>query len=199
VKTRDLARTRAEILQAAFMEVFQNGFQGTSVDAIVSKTKVTKGAFFHQFPTKMELGYALVDEVIKPMIIDRWVAPLEKFENPVEGILHQMQTLIGGSPPEHLKLGCPLNNLVQEMAPVDLGFKKRLQAALNLWIDETERHLVRARKNGHLRKGVNTREAAHFIVMAHEGFYGLIKGLDDPRAFKTLYSSLKTYLRSLEA
>ncbi len=140
-KIRDLDRSRKEILDAAFMEIFNKGFQGVSVDDTVAKTKLTKGAFYHQFPTKLDLGYALVDEVIRPMIIDRWIRPLDAYENPFDGILFQMKVLIGDGDLAHLKLGCPLNNLVQEMSPIDQGFHKRLKYALNLWVDEMERQL----------------------------------------------------------
>lgn len=198
-QTRDLERSRREILEVAFLEVFSRGFQGVSVDEIVKKTSMTKGAFYHHFPTKLDLGYALVDEVIRPLAIDRWVAPLEKYENPLEGILKQMKDLIGGADPDELRLGCPLNNLVQEMAPVDEGFRARLQVALNAWINGIEVHLKRAQKNGYLRKDVSPSQVAHFVVMSHEGFYGLLKGLGDPRAFRTLYDSMKSYFEVISA
>lgn len=196
-KSRDLERSRKEILEVAFMEVFTNGFQGVSIDDIVAKTKLTKGAFYHQFPTKLDMGYALVDEVIKPMIIERWIKPLESYENPLDGILAQMKTLIGEGDPKHLKLGCPLNNLVQEMSPIDKEFHKRLQIALNLWIDEMEKQLKRAKKSGYLKSDVNTKQVAHFVVMAHEGFYGMLKGLDDPQIFSALYASLRLYFKTI--
>ncbi|OFZ28306.1 MAG: transcriptional regulator [Bdellovibrionales bacterium RIFCSPHIGHO2_01_FULL_40_29] len=197
-KTRNLEKSRKEILDAAFIQIFTKGFQGTSIDDIVGKTQFTKGTFYHQFPTKLDLGYALVDEVIAPMIIDRWIVPLEKFENPLEGILFQLKTLIGESDPKHLKLGCPLNNLVQEMSPIDKEFHKKLKQALNLWIDELEKHLLRGQKSGFIQKSINTRQIAQFIVMAHEGFYGLIKGLDDPDIFKSLYIQLQSYFKTIE-
>ena len=197
-RTRDLEKSRKEILDVAFFEVYSHGFQGVSIDDIVKKTSLTKGAFYHHFPTKLDLGYALVEDVITPMIIDRWITPLEKYDNPLQGILKQLKTNILHDP-SHLKLGCPLNNLVQEMAPVDKGFKQRLQAALNLWIDEMDRHLKKAKKTGHLKSDVNTRQASHFIVMAHEGFYGMLKGLDDPKIFDVLFESLKKYFTAIEA
>lgn len=183
----------------AFQEIYARGFQGVSVDDIVAKTSLTKGAFYHQFPTKLALGYALVEEVLSPMIIERWIKPLESYENPLEGIMRQMRELIGKSDPASLKLGCPLNNLVQEMAPVDAGFKKRLKAALELWIDEMDKQLRRAKKAGYIKADVNTRQAAHFIVMAHEGFFGMLKGLDDPRAFDVLFESMKRYFATISA
>lgn len=198
-KTRDLEKTRQEILNAAFMEVFTRGFQGVSIDDIVKKTTQTKGAFYHIFPTKLDMGYALVDEVISPMIIERWISPLEQYDNPLEGILKQMKLLMGKADPAHRKLGCPLNNLVQEMSPVDKEFHVRLKRALNLWIDETDKHLKRAKKNGFLKSDVNTKQVAHFVVMSHEGFYGMMKGLDDPKAFDTLYDSLKTFFGAISA
>lgn len=196
-KTRNLEKTRREILEVAFMEVFTRGFQGVSVDDIVKKTRLTKGAFYHHFPTKLELGYALVEDVITPMIIDRWITPLEKYDDPLKGILKQMRLLIGDSDPEHLKLGCPLNNLVQEMSPVDPGFRKRLQLALNLWINGLDVHLRRAKSAGIIDASVNTYQVARFVVMSHEGFYGLLKGLNDPSAFDGLYDSLKRYFQTL--
>ncbi|MFV8248718.1 TetR/AcrR family transcriptional regulator [Bdellovibrio bacteriovorus] len=198
-KTRNLEKSRKEILDAAFWEVFTRGFQGVSIDDIVKKTSMTKGAFYHQFPTKLDLGYALVDEVIKPMTYARWIDPLKTYENPLEGILLQLKNLIGKADPQELRYGCPLNNLVQEMAPVDPGFKARLQDALNYWIDGMDQELKRAKKAGYLREDINTRQVAHFVVMAHEGFYGMLKGLEDPKAFNALYDSLKRYFEILKA
>lgn len=197
-KTRDLEKSRSEILQAAFVTIFKGGFQATSIDDIVKKTSLTKGAFYHHFPTKLDLGYALVEEVIQPMIIERWIRPLEAFDDPCHGILSLLKKLIGQASPSELKLGCPLNNLVQEMAPLDSGFKKRLRNALELWISELELHLVRAKKIGLLKRDVDPRQVAQFVVMAHEGFYGMLKGLDDRRAFPTLFQSLERYFDAIQ-
>lgn len=197
-KNRNLEKTRSHILDVAFWEIYTRGFQGVSVDDIVKKTSLTKGAFYHHFPTKLSLGYALVDEVIKPMIIDRWISPLSAYKNPIQGILKQLQKYIGDSP-EHLQYGCPLNNLVQEMAPIDKGFKTRLEAGLDLWITEMEKHIKRGQKDGFISNELSARDISRFIVMSHEGFYGIIKGIHDPQMFSSLYKSLKIYFKSIES
>jgi TetR/AcrR family transcriptional repressor of nem operon len=198
-QSRNLERSRTEILNTAFAEIYRHGFQGVSVDDIVRKTSLTKGAFYHHFPTKLDLGYAIVDDILTPLIIERWVAPLDQYANPIEGIERQMDRLIGQADPSQLRTGCPLNNLTQEMAPLDRGFRTRLQAALTLWIAELAKQLKRGQKAGYVRSDVNTRQAAHFVVMMHEGIFGMLKGLDDPAAFRTLFASVKDYLRSIEA
>lgn len=198
-KTRDAESSRRAILEVAFKEIFARGFQGVSVDDIVRKTEMTKGAFYHHFPTKLDLGYALVEDVIQPMILERWVNPLDSEEDPLHGILERMHTLIGKASAAELKLGCPLNNLVQEMSSVDAGFKKRLQAALKVWIDGIERQVKRAQTNGVLKPEVVPRQVAYFVVMAHEGFYGMLKGINDPKAFEALYVSLQQYFETIRA
>lgn len=181
------------------MQVLHKGFQGVSIDEIVAETGYTKGAFYHQFPTKLELGYALVEEIITPLILSRWIVPLKESKNPLDGILEQIQTLIGKESLEKLKLGCPLNNLVQEMSPIDKGFKLRLEKALNLWVDEMDAQLQRGQKENFVKKSVNTKDAAQFVVMVHEGFYGTIKGMTNKSVFESLFNSLKIYLDQLRA
>lgn len=196
-KPRNLEKSRREILDAAFLEIYQHGFQGVSVDDIVRKTSHTKGAFYYHFPTKLDLGYAIVDDMLTPMINERWIVPLESYNNPLEGIARQMQHLIGNADPSVLRTGCPLNNLVQEMAPIDAGFRDRLRAALALWVDGVALHLKRGQQAGFVRLDVNARNAAQFIVLMHEGTYGMLKGLGDPRAFRSLFAPVKQYLESI--
>jgi TetR/AcrR family transcriptional repressor of nem operon len=92
-----------------------------------------------------------------------------------------------------------LNNLVQEMAPIDSGFRRRLRSALNLWIDGLEAHIRRGQQAGFIKCEVDARQVAHFVVMMHEGMFGMLKGLGDTLAFGTLFASVRAYLRSIEA
>src|SRR4051812_12781519 len=110
-KTGDPLRTRAQILGAGFGEVSRRGFLGASVNEILREAKLTKGAFFHHFPTKEAMGYAIVDEVLLSLVQNRWLRPLDDYENPLEGIARNFKKVIDETPSAHLRLGCPLNNL----------------------------------------------------------------------------------------
>jgi TetR/AcrR family transcriptional repressor of nem operon len=61
-RTRDPIATRTRILEVAQVLVLEQGYAGTSVDAIVEGAGVTKGAFFHHFTSKAELAAALLDQ-----------------------------------------------------------------------------------------------------------------------------------------
>ncbi|HEV2138376.1 MAG TPA: TetR/AcrR family transcriptional regulator [Nitrososphaerales archaeon] len=194
---RDPERTRAAILEAAYTQIHQHGFQATSIDEIVAKASMTKGAFFCHFHSKNELGYALVDEVLKEMTLDRWIRPVAAYKNPVQGIITRFRKAIESTKEEYMGLGCPLNNLVQEMSAVDPVFREKLQAILLLWIDETEKYLKKAQAEGYLKKNVNARQVAEFVVMVEEGSFAMVKNLRDKKVYWALYESLKQYLESI--
>ena len=194
---RDPEKTRAVILEAAFLEVYHSGFRATSIDRIVSKTDMTKGAFFSHFRTKNELGYAIADEVLREMTLYRWIRPVAAYANPVQGIISRFRKIIEATTEEEMALGCPLNNLVQEMSAENPVFREKLNAVLLLWIEETEKYLRKAQADGYLRRDVSAKQVAEFIVMVEEGSFAMVKNLRDKRIYWSLYESLRQYLESI--
>ncbi len=194
---RDPEKTRETILKAAFDEIYHRGFQGARIEDIVAKTDMTKGAFFSHFRTKNDLGYALVDDVLREMTLERWIRPLAAYTNPVQGVITRFRKIIETIPEEHIALGCPFNNLVQEMSAVDPTFRDKLNTVLKLWIDETERYLRKAQAEGYLKKDVSTRQVAEFVVMVEEGSFAMVKNLRDKKVYWSLYESLRQYLESI--
>ncbi len=71
-RSRDPDATRDKLLHAAFEEIYRRGFQAASLDTILTKAGVTKGALYHHFPDKAALGYAVVDEVVTGLLLKRW-------------------------------------------------------------------------------------------------------------------------------
>ncbi|MGI0080777.1 MAG: TetR/AcrR family transcriptional regulator [Nitrososphaerales archaeon] len=193
----DPEKTRKQILDTAFKEIYRHGFQSTSVNEIVAKTNLTKGAFFHYFSTKNDLGYAIADEVLREVTLERWIRPLAAYRNPVQGIISRFRKIIESMPDEHISCGCPLNNLTQEMSAVDPAFREKLRAVLELWIGETEKYLKKARDEGYLKPDINPRQVAEFVVMVEEGSFALVKNLGDKKVYWSLYDSLRQYLESI--
>ena len=193
----DPEKTRKQILDVAFQEIYHRGFQGVSINEIVAKTDVTKGAFFHYFPTKNDLAYAIVDEMLREMIFERWIRPLAAYQNPVQGIITRFKKIVENTPDNSIQYGCPLNNLTQEMSAVDPVFREKLLAVMNLWITETEKYLKLAQERGYLSRKVSAREVAEFVVMVEEGSFAMVKNLRDKQVYWSIFNSLKHYLESL--
>ena len=196
-KKRNLAHTRSEILRAAFDEIYANGFHASSLDAILERTALTKGALFHQFASKLELGYAVVDEVIVPMTLARWITPLEAFDDPLKGIITLVERNIGESPAAELGLGCPLGNLIQEMSNTDTEFRRRLRRCVEIWIDGVAEHIERGRRTGYVRRSVKPRAVAEYVVVTIEGLFAVAKGLRDKSVVPGFVSSLRTFFETV--
>ena len=193
---RNPVETRRNILQVAFTEIYCHGFKGTLTNAIIAKLEMTRGAFFHHFPTKDDLGYAIIDEVVHEMILERWINPILSYDDPIEGIFKNFAKLIDEHLDEHILCGCPLNNLVQEMSDRP-DFQKRIQAVMEMWINKTQNLLTAAKKSGHLKKDINTRQLAEFIVACQEAAFSMGKALNSRASMRTNLKSLKSYIHLL--
>ena len=79
-------KTRQQLLAAAFEEIWQGGFRAASIDRMLDKAGVTKGALYHHFKNKLDLGYAVLDEVVRTMSLDSWVKPLHQAIDPIATI-----------------------------------------------------------------------------------------------------------------
>lgn len=197
VSKRNPDQTRARILQAAFTEIHRNGFRAASVDQILAETGLTKGALYHHFPNKAALGYAVVDELIGGEIRETWIAPLASFEDPIDGLLHLIDSVVPQDFPSVCDKGCPLNNLAQEMSPVDDEFRLRIDAVFRIWREGVAERLRMGLESGHVSPSVDCRQAATFFVASVEGAIGLAKNSRDPEVLLSCMAGLKRYLESL--
>ena len=189
-------KTRLYILEKAFDLIYENGYQATSIDNIIEKTDVTKGAFYYHFKTKEEMGLAMIDEVIRPRFVSNLITPIKGFSDPVTGIYETIKTFMMEVSETQLRNGCPTNNLIQEMAPINTKFKEALRSILDLWQQEIVGVLSEAAKQDRI-KNQNFQPVAAFIVASYEGTRGLGKLHNSYAYYQNYLGQLKAYLGSL--
>jgi AcrR family transcriptional regulator len=196
---RDASATRRRLLEVGQDEIYLHGFQAASLDAILKRAGVTKGAFFHHFPTKAQFGYSVIEEVIAEMITAQWVHPLRDTPDVLDTIAREFERGAKLLRRQRPILGCPLNNLAQEMNPLDEGFRRRTQAVFETWRLSFTRGLQHAKKAGIVDARVNAGDAAHALVAQIEGTLSLARNSQDPQVLTTGARSLRAYLGSLRA
>ena len=176
--------TRQALLHAAFEEIHEQGFRAASLDRILERAGVTKGALYHHFENKVALGYAVLDEVILPEAA-QWGA---RFDDPSADVLAELARFIREET-EHVLArglinGCPINNLVQEMSPVDEGFRLRLVKLQDAWRAALERALRHAQREAKLRRDFDPKAMAAVLVAAYEGCQSLGKCTREPATYR---------------
>jgi len=195
---RNPDQTRQRILEAAFMEIYRNGFQGMRLDEVLAATSLTKGALYHHFPNKQALGYAVVDEVIQQTMQAMWIQPLRGAKDPLGALIDVIKQLPDNKPPEIIQYGCPLNNLAQEMSPLDEGFRQRLDHVFGEWHGATREALEQAQLQGQIRADCDCDEIATFVMAALEGCIGLAKSAQSKDRLTTCNRGLIQFLLSLK-
>lgn len=189
--------TRRTLLDAAFREIHCKGFQSASLADILKDTGLTKGALYHHFPNKRELGLAVVREVIFARLDDRLFAPLREATHPVDTLIQIVERHADTVDVAWVKLGCPLNNLNQEMSPLDAEFKQHVQDVLGTWRRAVQQALERGRSQGVIRKDVDTKSAALFIVASWEGCIGMAKNDQSLKTLRPCLKQLAVYIKGL--
>jgi AcrR family transcriptional regulator len=197
-RAREPHVTRDKLLKAAFEEIYRRGFQAASLDTILARAKVTKGALYHHFPDKAALGYAVVDEVVKGLLLERWLGLLERFAgDPLTALQQTLQHRAANLGPHEIELGCPLNNLAQEMSPLDERFRRALNATFEAWKDGFAQALERGQVEGTVRRDVDARQVAGFVVAAIEGSTSLAKSAQSAAMQRSNLTLLSEFLDSL--
>lgn len=197
MSTRDPEQTRQNILQAAADEIHEYGFQAASLDRILSKTNVTKGALYHHFPNKHALGLAVVDEVIAKDVLEWRIDALKKHKDPFEAILLAAQEEVASLTEQEMLRGCPLNNLIQEMSPLDVDFRAHLQAIVLQWqrgLADTLRH---GQAEGKVQASADCDAAAWFILSTYVGCIGLSKVMEKQQILGAIFAQAAKYFNSL--
>jgi AcrR family transcriptional regulator len=190
-------QTRERLLQAAFDEIYRNGFRSASMDEILAKAGVTKGALYHHFESKTELGYAVVDEIIEKHILGRWLSPLENVDDPVQALTDMLLGMREAVVPQAARFGCPLNNLAQEMSPIDEGFRQRIHRVFSLWRNGIATALRRGQQKGFVRPDLDPNKTSWFLISALEGAVGMAKNAQDPQVLDSWGESMIQYLQTL--
>jgi TetR/AcrR family transcriptional regulator, transcriptional repressor for nem operon len=190
--------TRGKLLHAALEEIHRHGFQAASVEAILARAGVTKGALYHHFPDKAALGYAVVEERVRGLLLERWLSLLElPADDPLTALQLTLRYRAANLTEQEIELGCPLNNLAQEMSPLDEEFRRRIEAIFEAWREGFARALLRAQDKGTVRRDVDPRQVAAFLVAAAEGSYGLAKSASSRAMLRSNLEALATFLDTL--
>lgn len=191
----DAEQTRQKILEITADEIHQHGFKATSLSIILNRCEISKGALYYHFTNKIELGYAVFEEMFVPMFLNTWQPALED-DDPIEGLCHFFTVMCNEMTCSEVVCGCPLNNLCEEMANVDEGFRLRILAMQeklnNLIVDALKRI------EDQLRDDLTFRQVAYFIVATFHGSTSLSKSSRNKELFQQVIAELCLYLRRLK-
>ena len=197
-----MSKRRNAILDAAAKVINERGFTHTSVDDLIHATGLSgKSHFYHYFPSKEALGFAVLDRQFE-RFTERGLAILsEPMIEPMDRLALFIDTLVALQHERGSGYGSPFGNLAGEMADSHEGFRKRLDVVFEQWARQLELLLGELRPR--LREGVDATRVARFVIAALEGGMLMTRVRRDVQVMEGIGEDLKrfiaTHLRDGEA
>ncbi len=188
------AATRDQILDAASRLIHLRGYHATSLDDVLKESGVGKGNFYYYFKSKEDLGYAIIDRVVRGFI-DRVLDPVfaDSSADPIVQVHAFLDRVLDNQRQRNCVGGCPIGNLASELSDVHEGFRQRLAGIFRQWRDRLADALSRGQTGGYLRPGSDPAGLAQFVVAALEGAILLTKVTKDISVMEQCVEHLKQH------
>ena len=183
--------TRRRIVAAAAPIFNQNGYEGSSLAALMAATGLKKGGIYRHFASKEELAAEVFDYTWE----EAWKARMARVKEETSGI-ERLKVLIANfidykSP---VAGGCPILNTAVDADDGNSVLRARCSKALRAWISKLHSIVKEAADRGEIKPGVDPKQVATLIVASLEGALMIARLERNDYALRQVQQHLNRYL-----
>lgn len=192
---------RERILDAAQQLVMERGFSATTVDAILAIAGASKGAFFHHFASKADLGRVLVERYARAdgELLQHLMAVAEsRTSDPAEQLIEFVAAFEDGI--EDLSLaqpGCLFVSFIYEQFPGQDETQKLILDDVVFWRERILQKIVQATERRPPAIAVDLESLADHVFTILEGGFVLARATGEPLKLRDQLGQLRAYLTLL--
>ena len=195
-RTNNPDALRAGVLDVAADLFQEHGYNGTTMHDIVHAAGVTSGGLHHHFPTKKDIGLAVLRERIGPAVSNTWIVPLTKARSTLDGVKTVFGDIADDLEDAGAVRGCPLNNLTLELSFADRQFRAEAQKIFARWRTGVAEKIKSDQGAGKF-KGVDATAAAAFVVATYSGAIAMAKAEQHPDVLRACGRELVKQLKAM--
>jgi TetR/AcrR family transcriptional regulator, transcriptional repressor for nem operon len=188
---------RSKLLDAAVEIIRQKGYAATSVDELCARAGVTKGAFFHHFPSKDSLAVAAANywqELSDALFA---AAPYHRLNDPLDRILGYLdfrRAMLRGDVAE---FSCLAGTLLQEAYQTHPDIRLACDATIGSHAATVESDIADAMKRYRIRAPWTAESLALHTQAVLQGAFILAKGKGDAAVAEDSIDHLRRYVELL--
>lgn len=184
--------TRDALLRAAEHLIRSRGYSAFSYADLSEAVGVRKASIHHHFPSKADLGCALVDEYVV-----RFEGVCTDIEQTDESSLKRLK-LYGNVYAESLRGGhlCLCGMLATELSVVPDGVTDRVRAFFSAQLAWLQQTIAAGQRRGELSKRRSPKQSAEFVLGALQGAMLLGWVGQDPKAVERTVDELLASLKA---
>lgn len=193
--------TRLRIMDRSEGMILDQGYAATSVDSVVEAAGVTKGAFYHHFPTKDALALALVERWAE-RDLGHLSQALERSAHLTRDPVQRLQVFVGlleegWSTLSEPYAGCLFASFTSEAGLFDDSTTRVIREALLAWREALLGLLREAAEARAPRGDVDLEATADMLTVIFEGSFIVSKSLDDAGLVARQLGRYRDYLAQI--
>jgi len=193
--------TRTSIMDSAESLMLKHGFGGTTVDAVINQAGVSKGAFFHHFESKADLGRELVKRYAETDL-EHLKNTLAKAEGLSDDPLQQLLIFVKLFEQEMDELtepypGCLYASFLQQSGLFDDNTLHIIRDSMLVWRKRVLEKLLEINRQHPPAKEVDLESLADMLLVVFEGAFVMSQSLNNNEIITRQLSQYHTYLRLL--
>jgi TetR/AcrR family transcriptional repressor of nem operon len=188
---------RGRLLEAATAVIREKGYAATSVDELCAKAGVTKGAFFHHFPSKGAVAVAAVDRWSEVSYALFGAAPYHQLNDPLDrvlGYLDLRKAMLSGPVAEFT---CLAGTMVQEVYETHPDIRRACDASIGGHAAGLEADIAAAMKLYGVRGPWTAQSLALHTQVVLQGAFVLAKARGDAAVAEASVDHLRRYVELL--
>src|SRR3984885_16222784 len=188
---------RGKLLDAAISIIRKKGYAATSVDELCARAGVTKGAFFHHFPSKDSLAVAALNQWTDRTTAFFAAAPPHRFDDPLERVLGYLdfrKAMLRGDVAEFT---CLAGTMVQEAYGTHPEIRHACDASIDNQAAKVESDIADAMKRYHIRAPWTAESLALHTQAVLQGAFILAKAKGNAAAVEASIDHLRRYVELL--
>ncbi|MBD0779686.1 TetR/AcrR family transcriptional regulator [Maribacter sp. ANRC-HE7] len=185
-------------LQVTGLELFyKNGYYNTSVDDILKKLSLSKGAFYYHFDSKEDFFTQILENLLARKVYSMLIEPIEGHENPLLLITNCFENALETAVHNEMDCGFILNNFVNEFRGKNDKIMKQLNDILQIWEVNLVSAIQKGKFNGHIDRHVDAEGVALFLMSSYMGVRTLMaENAPSARKYRFM-AQLKQYFKSI--
>ena len=196
-KRSSLIDTRKRLFGATISSVAEKGYAATAVDEICAKAGVTKGAFFHHFPSKQSLTVAAVNDWAEKCDALYAAAPYHQFNDPLDRLLGFLDFRKQMLRAPMALTSCPVGTMIQEVFETHPDILRACEECISSQVAAVESDIANAMKLYGVRSHWTPKSLALHTHAVLQGIYILAKAKDNVAVAEESIDHLRRYVELL--
>src|ERR1700733_36256 len=188
---------RGKLLDAAISIIRKKGYAATSVDELCARAGVTKGAFFHHFPSKDSLAVAALNQWTDRTTAFFAAAPYHRFEDPLERVLGYLDFRKAMLRCEVSEFSCLAGTMVQETYGTHPDIRLACDACIGAHTATVESDIAEAMKFHHIHAPWTAASLALHTQAVLQGAFILAKAKGSAAVAEACIDHLRRYVELL--